>query len=233
MKLGMVIDLQKCVGCGGCNLACKTENNTPEGVAWSHHISQTTGKFPDVNYSYVPTMCNHCDNAACVEVCPKDAMYKADNGLTLHDIDKCIGCRRCERACPYKVISFNKGAPHRNWQDDTPLLEGATSSPKEVLQITGAKNSPTENPERGDTYAVTRPRRTIEKCTMCDHRQNVGLKPACVEACPSGARVVGDLSNPDSEVSRLIRMHQGRPLMPEAGTKPNVYYIRSFGVRAS
>ncbi|WP_417347921.1 arsenate respiratory reductase iron-sulfur subunit ArrB [Ferrimonas sp.] len=231
MKFGMVIDLQKCVGCGGCDLACKTENNTPDGIQWSHHITKTEGKFPDVNYSYIPTLCNHCEDAACVKVCPTGAMHKADNGLTLQDNDECIGCRRCERACPYGVISFNKGSPHRNWQDDHELVAGGTVSPKEVLMVSGAKHSPHENPERGDTYPVTRPVKTVEKCTLCDHRLAQGLNPACVDTCPAGARVVGDLSDPYSEVSRLLKMHQSMQLKPEAGTKPRVYYIRSFGVR--
>lgn len=231
MKFGMVIDLQKCVGCGGCDLGCKTENNTPDGIHWSHHKTETTGKFPNVNYSYTPTLCNHCDNAACVKVCPKGAMYKADNGLTLHDNDKCIGCKRCMRACPYGVISFNKSKPHRKWQDDAALVAKGTSSPLGVLKATGAISSPHENPERSDTYPIARPRRTVEKCTGCDHRQAQGLQPACVESCPSGARVIGDISDPNSEVSRLIKLHNAQVLKPEAGTKPNVYYIRSFGVR--
>ncbi|USD38845.1 arsenate respiratory reductase iron-sulfur subunit ArrB [Ferrimonas sp. SCSIO 43195] len=230
MKFGMVIDLQKCVGCGGCDLACKTENNTADGIQWSHHITRTEGTFPDVRYSYIPTLCNHCEDAACVKVCPKGAMYKADNGLTLQDNDKCIGCRRCERACPYGVISFNKQTPHHYWQDDHALVAGGTVSPKEVLMTSGAHRSPHENPERGDTYPVTRPRRTVEKCTGCDHRQAVGLQPACVDACPAGARVIGDLDDPNSDVSRLIKLHTPMQLKPEAGTKPRVYYIRSFNV---
>ncbi|MBY6016753.1 4Fe-4S dicluster domain-containing protein [Halomonas denitrificans] len=233
MKLGMVIDLQKCVGCGGCDIACKTENNTPDDIHWSHHITETVGTFPKVGFNYIPTLCNHCDNAACVEVCPTGAMYKADNGLTLHRNEDCIGCQRCVRACPYQVIGMNRTAPHRHWQDDEALIPGGTASPKKVLDRTGAKHLPYENPERGDTYPVTRPRRTVEKCTLCDHRINVGLKPACVTACPSGARVVGDLSDPNSEVSRLIKLHAPRQLKPEAGTGPNVYYIRTFAVSQS
>ncbi|WP_028116764.1 4Fe-4S dicluster domain-containing protein [Ferrimonas senticii] len=229
MKFGMVIDLQKCVGCGACNLGCKAENNTPEGINWSHHKTETVGKFPKVSYHYTPTLCNHCDNAACVNVCPKQAMYKADNGLTLHDPDKCIGCMKCVRACPYGVIGYNKQVPHRHWQDDQPLAAGLSSG-HELLQKTGAKSSPHENPERADSYPLARRRRTAEKCTGCDHRQAVGLQPACVENCPSGARMIGDLSDPNSEINRLIKLHNAKVLQPEAGTKPNVYYIRSFSL---
>ncbi|SHH27431.1 arsenate respiratory reductase iron-sulfur subunit ArrB [Ferrimonas marina] len=231
MKLGMVIDLQKCIGCGGCDLACKTENNTAAGIHWSHHKISTEGTFPKVTYRYLPTLCNHCEKPACAEVCPKQALYKADNGLTLHKVEDCIGCQRCVRACPYGAIQANRTVPHREWKDDAAIVEGGTASPYTMLKRSGAKASPHENPERGDTYLVTRPRRTVEKCTLCDHRQAVGLNPACVDACPSGARVVGDLDDPNSSVSQLVKAHKGAPLKPEAGTKPQVFYIRSFNVQ--
>ncbi|WP_394497495.1 arsenate respiratory reductase iron-sulfur subunit ArrB [Shewanella sp. ENK2] len=231
MRLGMVIDLQKCVGCGGCDLACKTENNTADGVKWSDHITKTEGRFPDVKYSYIPTMCNHCTNAACVEVCPTGAMYKDKRGLTLQDNDKCIGCRKCERACPYGVISYNKQVPHRDWQNDEALVAGATASPHGLLKKVDIKTFPYMNPERGDTYPEVRPRRTTEKCTLCDHRLDKGLSPACVTACPSGARVFGDFDDPSSEAACLIKMTPSQQLNIDAGTKPNVYYIRSFNVK--
>lgn len=231
MRLGMVIDLQKCVGCGGCDLACKTENNTPDGIKWSNHINQTEGRFPDVKYSYIPTLCNHCSDAACVKVCPTGAMYKDKRGLTLQDNDKCIGCRKCMRACPYGVISYNKQIPHRKWQDDEALISQGMASPYDVLKQTKTKALPYLNPERGDTYPTTRSRRTTEKCTLCDHRLDQGLKPACVSACPSGARVFGDFDDPNSEAARLIKMHKTQQLNLDANTRPNVYYIRSFNVK--
>ena len=233
MKLGMVIDLQKCVGCGGCDLACKTENNTPDGIHWAHHQSETVGTFPDVKYSYVPTMCNHCEDAACVKVCPTGAMHKDERGLTLQNNDECIGCKRCVKACPYGVISYNRMTPHRRWKDDEALVPGGTSSPLELRKLVGAVHTANENPERGDTYPMVRPKRTTEKCTFCDHRLDKGLNPACVDACPSGARVFGDLNDPNSKVSQLIKLHKGTQLKPEADTNPSVYYIRKFGVVTS
>ncbi|WP_299787136.1 arsenate respiratory reductase iron-sulfur subunit ArrB [uncultured Shewanella sp.] len=230
MKLGMVIDLQKCVGCGGCSLACKTENNTNDGIQWSHHIAKTEGTFPDVKYSYIPTLCNHCEDAPCVKVCPTDAMYKDKRGLTLQNNDECIGCKQCMEACPYGMISFNQAKPHRRWQDDSELVAKGTASPRLLLNRIGAKTSPHENPERGDSYPVTRAVLTTEKCTFCDHRLDKGLNPACVDACPSNARVVGDIDDPQSKVSQLIKAHKPKQLKLEAGTGPKVFYIRSFGV---
>ena len=95
VKWVMVIDLQKCTGCGSCTLACKNENNVPDGMFWASHISETKGTFPSVRHDYIPTLCNHCDNAPCVKVCPTSAMHKIDGGITMHDPNKCIGCRYC------------------------------------------------------------------------------------------------------------------------------------------
>jgi Fe-S-cluster-containing dehydrogenase component len=227
MKYAMVIDQQKCVGCGGCILACKAENNTPGDINWCDKITETTGIFPNVSFEYISTMCNHCDNAPCVNACPTQAMYKSPEGLTLHDPDKCIGCKACMVNCPYGVISFNWLSPHQEWQDESQLVPG-TFSPKEMLLKTGGESSPHENPERGVSYPVERSRGTVEKCTFCDHRLAMGLEPACVEACPARARIVGDIDDKQSEVSQLIRRYDGKPLRPELGTKANVFYIRSY-----
>jgi len=230
MRHGMVVDLQKCVACGNCIFACKAENNTPGEINWCDKITRTVGSFPNVRYEYMPKFCNHCTDAPCVKVCPvtPKAMYKSDNGLTLHNVDRCIGCQMCKGACPYGVISYNEKAPHLNWQDTRALVPGGTFSPKEMLLTVGGQGSPHANPERGNTYPVLRPENKVEKCNFCDHRLAKGLRPACVEACPPQALAIGDLDDPASNVSQLLKKHKARVLQPEKGTKPNVYYIRSF-----
>ena len=228
MRYGMVIDQQRCVGCGGCTFACKAENNTPADINWCDKISLTRGTFPDVRYEYISTMCNHCDDAPCVKGCPTHAMHKGEGGLTLHNPDKCIGCKACMVNCPYGVISANWEQPHEEWQVIKEILPSGTFSPKEMLDLAGGEGSPNANPERAATYPVVRKRGSVEKCTFCDHRLAEGLKPACVEACPSNARVVGDLDDPDSEVNRLINKYNGRLLRPELGTGSKVYYIRDY-----
>ncbi|MGC5328974.1 4Fe-4S dicluster domain-containing protein [Brevibacillus sp. SYSU BS000544] len=226
-RYGMVIDLHKCAGCGACAITCKNENNVDQGIFWSHHIKQTTGTFPNVNYEYIPTLCNHCDNAACVKACPTTAMHKDENRLTLHDPEKCIGCKSCMQACPYGVISYNSREPHAKWRDDTSIIANGTSSGKEVAEKTG-EPLPYYNPDRATTYQGVRVKGIVEKCTFCDHRLKVGEKPYCVESCPAGARYIGDLDDPNSEVSILLAKYGHTVLLPEKGTQPKVFYIRQF-----
>ncbi|MBF0353526.1 MAG: 4Fe-4S dicluster domain-containing protein [SAR324 cluster bacterium] len=227
-KYAMVIDLHNCVGCAACDIACKTENNTDAGFNWSSHVTETRGTFPNVSFRYIPTLCNHCENAPCVKVCPTEAMYKDNEGFTLHDADKCIGCRSCELACPYKVIHFNKKQQHQRYMDDKPLIPGVTSSGKETADKTGVP-LPYYNPDRAKTYDGIRREGIVEKCTFCDHRVKEGLQPWCVEACPGDARIFGDTDDPTSRVSQLLKHYTPRQLLKHKGTKPRVFYIRDYG----
>jgi len=229
MGYGMIIDQQLCVGCAACTIACKAENNTPVGFNWCDKITSTQGTFPDVRFEYISTMCNHCDNAPCVTACPTRAMYKdPETGLTLHDPDKCIGCKACIINCPYGVIKYNWDTPHADWREGDRVAEGCFS-PRELLEEVGGDGTPHSNPERDSTYPSMRARGTVEKCNFCDHRLAEGLEPACVEACPSGARQFGDFDDPESEVSKLRALHGGRGLREELGTRPRVVYIRDYG----
>ncbi len=225
---GMVIDLHRCTGCGSCIITCKNENNLQEGVAWSNRINETEGTFPNVRYTYIPTLCNHCEKAPCVKACPTSAMHKGAGGLTLHDTDKCIGCRYCMAQCPYGVIFFNYETPHQSWRSDEALIEGATSSPKEVTETVGGTVIPYYNAAREETYPGIRPRGVVEKCTMCDHRIRKGELPYCVEACPTNARIFGDLDDPESEINEILGKYRPFRLREELGTEPKVHYVRGF-----
>lgn len=223
----MVIDLHKCAGCGSCAITCKNENNVQDGFYWSNYVHKTTGQFPNVRYQFIPTLCNHCEDAPCVKACPVGAMYKDANGLTLHNAERCIGCKNCMVADPYGVIYFNQEKPHQRWQSQEAIMEGLTGTGQEVAKKTGAP-LPYYNPDRDKTYAGVRPKGIVEKCTLCDHRIKDGKKPYCVESCPAGARIFGDLDDPGSEVHYLLGKHSHFQLRSELGTKPKVFYIREF-----
>lgn len=227
-KYAMVIDLNRCAGCSACIIGCKNENNLSAGVAWSSRITRTVGKFPNVRYEYIPTLCNHCANAPCVAACPTEAMYKTDSGITMHDPEKCIGCRYCMAACPYGVIHFNAEEPHPYWREETEVIPGGTASPIELTEQVNGTVFPYYNPDREETLPGIRPQGVVEKCTFCDHRVSKGQLPYCVEVCPASARIFGDLDDPDSEVNQLIGKYQTARLREALGTEPKVYYIRSF-----
>jgi len=227
-RYAMVIDLQRCVGCGACSIACRNENNVPDDMYWSNKITETVGTFPNVRYHYIPTLCNHCEYAPCVRGCPTKAMHKLPNGITMHDPSKCIGCKYCEFNCPYGVIYFNWQSPHKFWQDAKPLIKDGTPSPKELVEKVGGKAPPYYNPEREETLPGTRPKGVVEKCTFCDHRVKNGQLPYCVDACPASARIFGDLQDPKSKVSQLLGKFRPFRLREQLGTEPHVFYIRGY-----
>lgn len=227
-RYAMVIDRQRCVGCGACSIACRNENNVSEGVYWSHKITETSGVFPNVRFHYIPTLCNHCTNAPCVRGCPTRAMYKIDNGITMHDPKKCIGCRYCMINCPYGVIYFNWKDSHEFWKDKEELLPGGTNSPAEEVRAVNGRGTPYYNPQVNSTTPDIRPRGVVEKCTFCEHRVRAGSLPYCVEACPADARIFGDLNDPESMVNQLLGKYKPYRLKEALGTEPAVFYIRDF-----
>lgn len=227
-RYAMVIDRQRCVGCGSCSIACRAENNLSEGVYWSHKITETSGIFPNVRFHYLPTLCNHCTNAPCVRGCPTLAMHKIENGITMHDPKKCIGCRYCMINCPYGVIYFNWKESHQFWKDERAVIDGVTSSPAQEIRAAGGKGTPYYNPQQNSTTPDVRPKGVVEKCTFCAHRVRAGMLPNCVEACPADARIFGDLEDPDSNVNQLLGKYRPYRLKEALGTDPAVFYIRDF-----
>jgi Fe-S-cluster-containing dehydrogenase component len=255
MRFGMVIDLQRCVGCGACAYACKAENNTRErgngqSYNWADFLMKTEGTFPNVTHSVIPVLCNHCSNAPCVEVCPvtPKAMYKTPEGITMHDDATCIGCRACQAACPYSnneltdaslngeqysVIHFNPfDAPSQpKWADKTSLIPGLTASGAETAQRAGAA-IPAMNRFAGGDVDPIRKAGVVEKCTLCYHRTSKGMQPACVEVCPSQARIFGDQDDAGAPISKVLAAKKSFRLQEDKGTRPNVHYVGKYTTRA-
>lgn len=226
-KWGMVIDLDKCVGCQACSVACKEENNVPygspqeqkrgRGLNWHRVISASTGEYPSARVDFIPMPCMHCNDAPCVTVCPARATYRRPDGIVVQDFRKCIGCRYCIVACPYGARSFNF-KNQRVEEYHRPEL-------------------PPDRPSVGMWPFPQRVRGVVEKCTFCFHRIDQALRdgkkvgsevvPACVEGCPTKARSFGNLSDPQSEVSRLIASRGHFHLRHELSTHPKVVYLQS------
>jgi len=219
----MVIDLDRCVGCSACEVACKSENNITtvdpdqaelgRSMSWMKVVTEVEGDFPDNTLQFYPRPCMQCDNPPCVPVCPVQSTYINDEGLVGQIYARCIGCRYCANACPYTVKYFNWYAPE--WSE----------SERQAL-----------NPD-----VSVRPKGVIEKCTFCHHRlqkaredaraegrdlREEDYQPACADICPTDAITFGDLDNPEHQVAQLKEDPRASRVMEDLGTEPKVYYLR-------
>ena len=193
----MVIDLKKCIGCNACVVACKSEHNVPNDIFLTVVLEKEEGQFPAASRVFLPVLCNHCGHPVCVDVCPTKATYQREDGIVLIDWDKCIGCKACIVACPYDS---------RSWVKDNRIVfpDGETTF---------------ENP-----VAPKVQKYVPIKCDFCVHRVDNGLVPACVEVCPVGARMFGDIEASDL-VAELVARGYARRLLDDKGTEPYVYYV--------
>jgi len=204
---GMLINLEKCIGCEYCQRSCSATNNVMDDKPWNLVVEDKTETGATYFFS---RPCLHCQDAPCVEVCPVQATYHREDGLVMMDYDRCIGCRYCEVACPYDARKFNWAER----SDTNPYV-----------------------PTWGEPEVERRPRGVVEKCTFCVHRIDAGLAaglmpgidrdatPACVNACPVGARIFGNLKDENSKVAQAIANNPTIRLREELGTEPSVYYI--------
>lgn len=205
----MAIDLSRCIGCNYCVYTCQAVNDVPDDdMRWNivfREITEVGVEF------YMNRPCQHCQEAPCTRVCPVGATWVRSDGIVVMDYDRCIGCRYCQVACPYDVRRFN-------WRP-------ATGENPYV-------------PQWGSPQVPRRPRGVVEKCTFCVQRIDRGLEqgltpgvdpaasPACVVACPVGARVFGDINDPNSPVSKFLKQNETFRLREEWGTQPKVHYTR-------
>jgi Fe-S-cluster-containing dehydrogenase component len=212
----MVIDTARCVGCGACTIACKTENATPGDVWYAPVIESEVGDYPNARVDFLPVLCNHCEDAPCLKACPTKALDRREDGLVLYDEDACIGSRACMNACPYGALHFYEGKKGESLGDGT--RTGATV------------------PDHGAARRYTPG--TIQKCTFCVHRIDYGTEhglvpgidpaatPACVVTCPAECRIFGDLEDPESNVNQYLEERgPAKVLRPDAKTGAHVFYV--------
>lgn len=208
------LNLSRCIGCRRCVYACVAENNQsrrpqiqyirviqmPAGTTdleqGDHHYEAE--KVPVPGHYYMPVQCHQCAKPPCVKVCPVEATWQEPDGITVVDYDWCIGCRYCEAACPYWARRFNFTEPQVPADELNPNMSYLSNRP--------------------------RPKGVMEKCTYCLHRVREGRMPACLEACPVGARKFGNVLDPESEVAHILRSKRVLVLKAEAGTLPRFFY---------
>jgi Fe-S-cluster-containing dehydrogenase component len=227
-RWGLVLNLDVCTGCQACVTACAMENNIPSvgeddagygrGMHWIRIEREWKGEYPEAKPAFQPVMCQQCGNAPCEPVCPVFAtVHSEEEQINLQVYNRCIGTRYCANNCPYTARNFN-------WFDYTqpdPLPNGY-------------------NPD-----VTVRQRGVMEKCTFCVQRIHHGqqtaaaegrepydgeITPACAQACPTDAIVFGDLSDPESNASKLARSQRSYRLMEELGTDPKVVYLKGAGM---
>jgi len=214
VRFAYAINLSLCNGNGRCVEACHRENNhdrdtnqsyirvfeMPKGTQDLEHGNATYDhSVPQEGHYYLPVQCFQCDDPPCVDVCPVEATWQEEDGIVVVDYNWCIGCRYCQAACPYHARRFNWKKP---------------AIPAEEV-----------NPDQGYLSNRIRPAGVVEKCHFCLHRTREGRMPACLEACPTGARIFGNMLDPQSQISQVLRTKRCFVLKEDLGTIPTLFYF--------
>jgi Fe-S-cluster-containing dehydrogenase component len=213
VQFAYALNLSVCIGCRRCVEACHQENNhdrrTRNSYIRVYEMRQGsldleganvtyTHPVPAEGRSYMPIQCQQCANPPCVRACPTRATWQEPDGIVVVDANWCIGCRYCQAACPYHARRFNWRAPE---------------VPAEEI-----------NTDQGYLSNRLRQQGVVEKCTFCLHRVRRGRHPACLESCPTGARVFGDVMDERSEIRWVLDEKRVFVLKEQLGTRPRFFY---------
>ena len=219
VEFAYALNIGRCVGCRKCAHACMKENNQTRNseddinMSYIRVLELNKGSInlersdhyydpetvPQKDKFYMPVQCHQCRESPCTKVCPVKATWQEPDGVVTVDYDWCIGCRYCMAACPYDARRFNYHKP---------------KIPAEAINL-------------NQSYLSNRirPKGVVEKCTYCLHRTREGRYPACLEVCPTGARVFGNLLDPESEIGYILENKRVYILKEDVGTLPRFYYF--------
>jgi molybdopterin-containing oxidoreductase family iron-sulfur binding subunit len=222
----MVIDLDRCTGCGACVTACQAENNVPlvdadgfkrgRNLHWLRIERYWEGTFPHVRARFLPMLCQHCSDAPCEPVCPVYASYHNPEGLNGQVYNRCVGTRYCANNCPYAVRVFNFFNPEWPQPLDQQLSPDVSVRSRGVMEKC--------------SFCIQRIRGAKETAKLENRALQDGeVQPACAQTCPPEAIVFGNLNDPDSQVARLARSPRRLRLLEDLGTEPSVIYLKGGG----
>lgn len=222
VRWSMVIDLEKCVGCQACTVACIAENKLPPGVVYRPVMEEEVGRYPNVRRRFIPRPCLQCQNPPCVKVCPVSATYKNEQGVVVVDYTRCIGCRYCLVACPYSARTSDFGEWHTA---GAPEQEGVLLGQKAAAGGYEDKAAAEYGRQWPARSRRTSPVGNARKCHFCLHRIRAGMLPACVTTCIGRATIFGNREDGSSLVAEKLGSPRLFRLREELGTQPAVYYL--------
>ena len=222
-KWGMAIDIDRCIGCQACVVACQAENNIPintadvfnqsRAIEWIRIERYWEGEFPNAKARFLPVLCQHCGSAPCEPVCPVYATYHNNEGLNVQVYNRCVGTRFCANNCPYEVRFFNW------WQPVWPESLQSQLNPDVTVRTRGVMEK--------CTFCVQRIRRAERSAIQEDRGVTDGeFAPACAQACPTGTLVFGNINDPNSRVSQMAKDPRSYRLLENLGTEPNIIYLK-------